>query len=90
MPAAGRRPARSGWRRSTRPPGARAEHVILADLAEGTFPAREAVEPFLALGPGDEPDRGDQDASSPKEMLRFLRVLGSADAGVILVYPTPI
>jgi ATP-dependent helicase/nuclease subunit B len=67
--------------------GARASHLILADLAEGTFPARAAVEPLLALGPGDEPDRLSR-LGFAREMLRFLRVLGSADREVILTYPT--
>ena len=40
--------------------GARARHVILAALNEGTFPARAAVEPLLALAPGEEPDRRDR------------------------------
>jgi RecB family exonuclease len=67
--------------------GACAEYVILADLAEGTFPAREEVEPFLALGPSDEPDRTTQLAFA-REMLRFLRAVGSAGAVLTLVYPT--
>jgi RecB family exonuclease len=67
--------------------GARARHVILADLAEGMFPAREAVEPFLAVGPRDEPDEFSRVAFA-REMLRFLTALGSADEGVILVHPT--
>ncbi|HZW32097.1 MAG TPA: PD-(D/E)XK nuclease family protein [Isosphaeraceae bacterium] len=67
--------------------GARARFVILADLAEGTFPARTAVEPFLALRPGARPDQAGRLAFS-REMLRFLRVLGSAESGVVLIYPT--
>lgn len=67
--------------------GARAEHIILADLAEGTFPAREAVEPLLALGPLDEPDSSSRMLFA-REMLRFLKVLGSAGSGVVLAYPT--
>lgn len=63
--------------------GARAGHVILANLAEGTFPTREAVE---SAG-----DSGESTAVSPafsREMARFLRVLGSADREVFLAYPT--
>ena len=67
--------------------GARARFIILADLAEGTFPAREAVEAFLALHPGAQPDAASRLAFS-REMLRFLRVLGSAESGVVLIYPT--
>jgi RecB family exonuclease len=67
--------------------GARAGFVILADMAEGTFPAREAVEGFLLLRPGQQPGAATRAAFS-REMLRFLRVLGSARLGVTLVYPT--
>ncbi len=67
--------------------GARAAHVILADLAEGTFPAREAVEAFLAIRPGAPPDAASRRAFS-REMLRFLRVIGSAESSVVLIYPT--
>jgi RecB family exonuclease len=66
--------------------GARANHVILADLAEGSFPARAAVEPLLALGPLGEPDARSR-FHLAQEMLRFLKVLGSANSGVILTYP---
>jgi RecB family exonuclease len=67
--------------------GARAGWVILADLAEGTFPAREAVQGLLALRPGEGPDEACR-ASYSREMLRFLNVLGAARSGVILAYPT--
>jgi RecB family exonuclease len=67
--------------------GARARFVILADLAEGTFPAREAVEAFLALRPGVSPAEPDRLVFS-REMLRFLRALGSAESGAVLIYPT--
>ena len=67
--------------------GARGEYVILAGLVEGAFPVRAAVEPFLRLGSRDEPDNASR-LGYAQEMLRFLRVLGSADRGVILVYPT--
>jgi ATP-dependent helicase/nuclease subunit B len=59
--------------------GARAGHIVLANLAEKTFPAREAVEP--------DPIRP-IDLKFAQEMLRFLRVVGSADAGLVLIYPT--
>lgn len=67
--------------------GARAKHVILADLEEGTFPARNAVEPYLALGPADQPDRAARERFG-REMLRFLRAIGSAERSMTLVYPT--
>ena len=67
--------------------GARASHVLLADLAELTFPASAAVEAFLSLRPGVAPDQ-DTRRTFSREMLRFLRVLGSAETGVVLIYPT--
>jgi RecB family exonuclease len=67
--------------------GARTRFVILADLTEGTFPARHAVEAFLSLRPGVQPDEADRLVYS-REMLRFLRVLGSAESGGVLIYPT--
>jgi RecB family exonuclease len=67
--------------------GARARFVILADLAEHTFPAREAVEAFLSLRPGAQLDVASR-LSFSRELLRFLRVLGSAESGVVLIYPT--
>src|SRR5205807_10645845 len=67
--------------------GARAPYVILACLAEGSFPDRSAVEPFLALGPFAEPDLGGRRVFS-QEMLRFSQIIGTADERLILVYPT--
>jgi RecB family exonuclease len=67
--------------------GAGARFVIAAGLCEGAFPARAAVERLLDLAPGDEPDLACRRLFS-REMLRFLRVLGSAQEGVILTYPT--
>jgi RecB family exonuclease len=67
--------------------GARAEHVILADLVEGSFPARSAVRSFLALRPGDTPEAAGR-ASFAREMARFLGVLGMARSSVRFVYPT--
>jgi ATP-dependent helicase/nuclease subunit B len=67
--------------------GVRAAHVILADLSEGTFPAREAVEAFLTIRPGVPPDAASRQAFS-REMLRFLRVIGSAESSLVLIYPT--
>lgn len=67
--------------------GARAAHVILADLAEGTFPGREAVEAFLSLRPGASANADARRAFS-REMLRFLRMLGSSGTSLTLVYPT--
>ncbi|MHB1559318.1 MAG: PD-(D/E)XK nuclease family protein, partial [Isosphaeraceae bacterium] len=67
--------------------GARALHVILADLAEGTFPGRAAVEAFLSLRPGASADADTRRAFS-REMLRFLRVLGASGTSLTLLYPT--
>ncbi len=67
--------------------GARSQFVILAGLSEGTFPAHDAVEPFLSLRPGAVPDDVSRHVFS-REMLRFSRVLGSAESGVVLIYPT--
>ena len=67
--------------------GARATHVFLANLGEGTFPTREAVDPRMT----PVPDESSPDTPNPAfagEMLRFLRVIGSADEGLTLVYPT--
>jgi ATP-dependent helicase/nuclease subunit B len=67
--------------------GARVPFIIFADLAEGSFPSRSAVEPFLALRPGERPGLACRLAAS-REMLRFLRVLGSAESRITLVHPT--
>ena len=56
--------------------GARAAHVIIADLEEGHFPARGAVSEEHA------------DLSVRREMLSFARVVGSADRSVTFAYPT--
>ena len=82
-----RRPARSAWPPSTRPSGRSAAHVILADLAEGSFPARDAVQAFLTIRPGVPPDDATRRTFS-REMLRFLRVIGSAESSLVLIYPT--
>src|SRR5262249_37758631 len=60
--------------------GARVAHMILADLAEGSFPARDAAEAFLEIRPGVPPDEASRRVFS-REMLRFLRVIGSAESG---------
>jgi ATP-dependent helicase/nuclease subunit B len=67
--------------------GVRARHVLLANLAEGTFPAREALDPDPAAGPDAEADAR-PDLAFAREMLRFLRVVGSADDSLTLAYPT--
>jgi RecB family exonuclease len=59
--------------------GMRAGHVLLINLTEGAFPAREALTP----DPADE----QVDRAYAREMLRFLRVLGSAEHSLTLVYP---
>lgn len=67
--------------------GVRAGHVLVVGLEEGGFPRRPAVQRFLALKPGEEPDRAAREAYSA-EALRFARVLGAADRGAHLFYPT--
>ena len=67
--------------------GARAGHVILAGLEEGSFPDRAAIEPFLALRAGEAPDPRCRGAYG-QEMCRFLCVVGSAQRSLTLVYPT--
>ena len=60
--------------------GARAAFVIHSGLDEGTFPTRDAVESLensREISPG-----------YAREMLRFLRIFGSADEGVVLSRPT--
>ena len=59
--------------------GAGARFVVLANLAEGTFPTREAVESAEDDGVG---------RSFAREMARFLRVVGSAAECLVLAYPT--
>lgn len=60
---------------------ARARAVFLVQLEEGQFPSREAVEPPPASGPTHFTPFG-------REVLRFLRAVGSADQELYLVYPT--
>jgi ATP-dependent helicase/nuclease subunit B len=73
--------------------GARASYVLLCNLAEGTFPAREALAPELAVVPDPDAD-GSTDAPRAawrgfaREMFRFLRVVGSAGQTLDLLYPT--
>jgi hypothetical protein len=69
--------------------GARAEHIIVANLREGVFPVREAVAADLDANPGapTDPDR-DGDTAYAREMLRFLRTVASARTSLVLVYPT--
>ncbi len=62
--------------------GARAEVVILANLAERTLPSPEAVE-LDPEAPADRPN-----LAYSREMLRFARVAGSAGRSLILAFPT--
>jgi RecB family exonuclease len=59
--------------------GARARHILLVNLAEGTFPSRESVE--------SSPGRSSSTAYA-REAESFLRVIGSAGESLTLVYPT--
>ncbi|HEX8199619.1 MAG TPA: PD-(D/E)XK nuclease family protein, partial [Isosphaeraceae bacterium] len=71
--------------------GLRARHVLLADLAEGTFPAREAV---LADAAGESEEDPAAPGAPPapsayaREVLRFLRVVGAAERTLTLAHPT--
>lgn len=67
--------------------GCRASFVLLIGLSEGTFPRRSAAELFLTTRPGEQPS-AEAKRGHAMEMLRFLRVLGAADQGALLVYPT--
>jgi ATP-dependent helicase/nuclease subunit B len=67
--------------------GARARFVILANLAERTFPAPEAIDLEVTLE-GPATPAGRPDLAFSREMLRFARVSGSADERVILAFPT--
>ena len=67
--------------------GVRAGHVLMVGLVEGSFPRRPAVQRFLALKPGEAADDAARKAYSA-EALRFARVLGAADHGAHLFYPT--
>jgi hypothetical protein len=66
--------------------GARAEHILLVNLTEGTFPSRESVDPDVLLDAGE--GVAPFNAAFAREMLRFLRVAGSADTSLTLIYPT--
>ena len=62
--------------------GARASHVILANLSEGTFPTKSVVE-----GPEDSNDPSRVGDAFSKEMALFLSVIGAADQTLTLIYP---
>lgn len=69
--------------------GLRARHVLLANLGEGAFPSRDAVLPDPGAPDDPEPDSADRsDLAFAREMLRFLRVAGSAEETLTFVYPT--
>ncbi len=67
--------------------GARARFVILANLAERTFPTPEAIDLETTVdappAPAERPD-----LAFSREMLRFARVAGSAEEQLILAFPT--
>ncbi len=65
--------------------GTRARAILLMNLAEGTFPTREAVVPQ------DGDDEGGIEGESlafARERLQFLHALGSASDQVVLLSPT--
>jgi RecB family exonuclease len=69
-------------------------HLIVASLVEGTFPARPAIEADLdaQLDPPAEGDAEAGPAGLPAgyaaELVRFLRLVGTATRSLTLVYPT--
>lgn len=69
--------------------GTRASWIVLANLGEGMFPTRDTIDLGLAANREEsaEPTVPGNPAFA-REMLRFLRVVGSADAGLVLAYPT--
>lgn len=69
--------------------GARAPWIFLANLGEGMFPTRDSIDLSLATVPNEESQtKGQANPAFAREMLRFLRVVGSADSGLVLAYPT--
>lgn len=86
-------PPRPGAVRLTTPEalvGARFRHVLLVNLVEGTFPAREAIDPDPATAEQDEAGPAEPGANQAfaREMLRFLRLVGTAEQSLTLVVPT--
>ena len=62
--------------------GARAQVIILANLAEPTFPSPDAVD-LDATAHADRPN-----PAYSREMLRFAGVAGSAERALVLAFPT--
>lgn len=62
--------------------GARARHVFVANLEEGTFPSRRAI----ALDPSDE--SVEVSTAFRRESVRFLELIGRAERSLTLSYPT--
>jgi RecB family exonuclease len=72
--------------------GVAVPHVVVANLAEGTFPARSAIEADLDAQL-DATEAATADGSGlpegyAAELSRFLRLIGTATRGLVLVYPT--
>lgn len=67
--------------------GARAAFVFLVGLVEGSFPRRSTAQLFLTARPGEPPSDAAKRGHAA-EMLRFLQVVGAADRGAFLFYPT--
>ncbi len=69
--------------------GARARHLLLVNLIEGTFPDREAIRPDPALVEiEDATPVATARAAFSKEMFRFLRLIGTAERSLTFIYPT--
>lgn len=68
--------------------GVRASWVFLANLGEGTFPTRESIDLRRPQADDELASDGRANPAFSRELLRFVRVLGAADTGVVLAYPT--
>ena len=70
--------------------GLRADHVLLANLGEGTLPARSAIDrdAEAAAQPVDFWDDPRPPTAMARELHGFLGVVGSADLSLTLLYPT--
>ncbi len=70
--------------------GVSARHLVLTDLAEGTFPARDVIDrdPTVAQAEVSESSLSPLDRAYAREMRRFLDTVNSARASLTLIYPT--
>lgn len=66
--------------------GLRADHVLLANLAEGTMPSRSAID--LDAEPADIWDDPRPASAMARELHGFLGVVGASGISLTLLYPT--